>query len=468
MRELKDILNGDEYEIFIQKGFINPIYWIERVSGFKLSWFAKLWIGAILKKKKLNLIGFRGSAKSEIAILFTLWFVWYHSKKEILITAHSRSHSWKLMERLKEWINNNELLKELKPLDRDIVWNKEYMTTTTKCNIYTRAYKVTIAGLRTDLILCDEISKCTDDDAFSIFHRIIEGTGHMNDAIEICLTTPERPTDLCYELKNKEEWVTFEIPIVNKEGESNWPEKYSKDKIKSIRKSMGEHAFQQEYMLNSTAPTENALYPSDLILECFDETMKFTSKRLSKTKEEGYRVLAADFAVASGPRADFDAYCVVEKLDGKIYLKHGERHKGYPLPAKIRRLKELYEQYECNTIILDPNGIGDAVKKDLIANAFPVQSQEFHSAARSKLLIALRVAFDEGEIIIPRHPEDTLALTYTKILFNELIGFKESTSEKTGNRSYPSKSSHDDTAISFAMAVNACASQRPFMDFVCI
>ena len=463
MRELKEILGEDEYEIFIQKGYLNPIYWIENVSGYKLTWFAKEWIQAILRKRKINLIAFRGSAKSEIAIWFTLWYVWYHNKKEILITSHNRDHSWKMMERIKEKINDNELLKELRPEDREIVWNKDYMTTTTGCHIYTRAYKPSIAGLRTDLIIVDETSKCNDDASFSIFHRIIEGTGHMNDAIEICLTTPEGPVDLCYELKNNPDWVTFEVPIVNKFGEPNWPEKYPKDKIEKIRRG-SEHAFQQEYMLNANAPVENALYPTNLLVATFDTTMRFTSQKLSQNEDKGYRVLAADFAVADGPRADFDAYCVMEKLDSKIYLKHGERHKGFPKNAKVTRLIEIYKQFDCNAVILDPNGIGDAVMRDLRAEGYQVIGQEFHSAARNKLLMALRVAFDEGNVIFPRNPEDPAALTYTNVLVNELLGFKET---KVSNIThYQSTSSHDDTAMALAMGVVACASQRPFIDCV--
>jgi len=128
----------------------------------------------------------------------------------------------------------------------------------------------------------------------------------------------------------------------------------------------------------------------------------------------------------------------------------------------------LFEQFDCDTIIVDPTGIGASVKEDLKNQFFPVQEQAFHSIARSQLLMTLRVAMDDGLLIIPRDPNDALTLTYTNTLVTELLGFKESTSERTGNRSYLSTAPHDDTAISLAMAVKACSEKRTFIDFVAI
>jgi len=466
MRTVSEVLGDEEYSVFAIKGYLNPAYWIEKVSGYKLSWFAKEWISAMQKYGKLNLIAFRGSAKTEVmAIWYALWLMWYNQGLEILITSHSRDFAWKIMERIKIHINENEFLNKLKPDSREDTWNKEYMTTSTRCNVYTKAYKPTIAGLRTDYIIVDESSKCVDDESYSTFHRVIEGTGHMRNAKELCMTTPENPTDLCYSLKNNKHWKTFEVPILTEEGKSNWPEKYSIEKIKEMRETSGERAFQQEYMLNSTAQAENPIYPPEDIMNCFDENVRFESKPLDR--EKGYRVLAADFAVARGPKADFDSYTVVELLDGKIYLKHGERHKGYPTSSKIERLKSLYKLHDCHQIILDPSGIGTAVFQALKKDFLPVMEQQFHSVARSQLLMALKISIDDGKLIIPRDPECPLTMTYTNVLFNEMIGFKEERMQG-GTTRYLSKAPHDDTAISLAMAVKACSSKRPFIDMVCI
>jgi len=419
-----DILGDEEYSVFTIKGYLDPIYWIEKVSGYTLTWFAKEWINAMQTNGKVNLIAFRGSSKTEImAVWYTLWLMWHKTNLEILITGHARDHAWKIMARIKDHIDNNELLIKLKPDTKEDTWNKEYMTTTTRCNIYTRAYKPTIAGLRTDYIIVDESSKCNDDESYSTFHRVIEGTGHLRNAKELCMTTPESPIDLCYELKKNNYWKTFEVKILDEEGNSNWDEMYPVNKIKEMRESMGERAFQQEYLLNPSAQAENPIYAPEDIINCFDENVRFESKPLDR--EKGYRVLAADFAVSSGPRADFDAYTVVEALDGKIYMKYGERHKGYPKSSKVTRLKKLFKLHDCHQIIVDPSGIGTAVLQDLKKDFLPVIEQQFHSIARSQLLIALKIAIDDGKLIIPRDPECPLTNTYTNLLFNEMIGFKE-------------------------------------------
>ena len=387
------------------------------------------------------------SAKTTIlAIWYPLWMAWYLEKKDILIVSDIYSHSIRVMRHIQDEVNENELLNQLRPDNRDVTWKVDELMTKTKCNIFCRAYKKTIAGLRTDYVLVDESAKCIDSNNFEIFHRIIEPTGDLRRGKMVSISTSESPVDLVADLKSKPEYITKEYKIIN-DGVPLWPEKFPLDEIKKIRKRIGEHAFQSEYLLNPSSEAENALYPPGLISSCFDEKMSFTSRKLSDNEDKGYRVLAADFAVATGPKADWDSYTVVEKIDNTIYLKHGERHRGYPKQAKVDRLKELYELFDCHMIILDPTGIGAAVKEDLIKDyLLPVKGQEFHSAARSVLLMALRIVMDDKDgLKIPRDPNCPMTLNYTNILFNELIGFKEDKNEKTGARSYASTSPHDDS-----------------------
>ena len=269
MRELKDILNGDEYEIFLQKGYLDPCYWIERVFDWKLKSFQRKWINLIRSGHRfINLTAFRGSGKTSLlAIAYPMWIAWYHSGKEVLVVSSAYKQALRIMGLIKEQISGNELLLELKPIDRNETWKADEIITKTKCKIYSRAFNENIAGVRTDYVIIDESAKCKPSE---IFHRIIEPTVDMRKGIVVGITTPENPADLRAELELNPIYISDTIPLVVN-AKSVWPEKYPMDEVRLIRKRLGEHAFQSEYMCNPQAQAENALYPADLIAECFDK-----------------------------------------------------------------------------------------------------------------------------------------------------------------------------------------------------
>ena len=462
VRTINEILGEEKLEDFLMKGAFDPIYWIERVFGFQLTWFAKEWIREVQHNRFINLLAFRGSSKSTVmAVWFPMWLCWYKNNLNILLTSDTYQHSLELMSRFKDTIEQNELLMEMKPSERETTWKADQIKTTSRCDIFCRAFKKSIAGIRTDYVIVDESDKCVDDESHSIFHRVIEPTGDLRNATIVSITTPENGlAGLSQELKNNKHYVTLEYPLLMK-GKSIWPEEYPDNKIEEIRERMGESAFQQEYLLNAKAQTEGALFPPELIAKCLDYEIGFTSEDLG-----GTRILAADFAIAAGPRADYDAYVIVEKIASKTVIKYAERHRGFPVPAKSQRVKELYDLHTCEQIIIDPSHVGAAVKNDLIEMGLPVCDAEMHSKGRSNLLINLRRMLDNKELVIPFDQGDDAARTFTTVLISELVGFKETKSTATGMLIYKSTAIHDDYAISLAMAAKTASNKHEFVDMV--
>jgi len=266
MRALSEILEGEEYDVFIMKGAISPIYWISHVFGYKLKPFHKDWLNLISKNRFLNITSFRGSGKTALlAIAYPLWLAWYKHNQDFLIVSSSYKHSLRIMSLIKEEIRENELLNQLRPDDRK-TWKADEIITNTKSKIYCRAYNENIAGVRTDYVLCDEASKFVDN---NIFHRIIEPTADLRKGTIVTIGTPESNVDLLSELSTNSSYTSQTIKIIE-DGKSTWPEKYSVKEIKNIRQRIGEHAFQSEYLCNPQAQAENALYPADVLSECFD------------------------------------------------------------------------------------------------------------------------------------------------------------------------------------------------------
>jgi len=313
---------------------------------------------------------------------------------------------------------------------------------------------------------CDELQDCFDRE---VFNKAIGPTVNKKQGHLVGVGASDNPGDLLEELFHRPGYVGRRYPVLIEPGVSRWPEAFPMSEIEAIRKRDGEESFQTQYMLNAKAEREGAVFPLVWIDNCFDFNESFGDKKY----DESTCVIGADFAIAQGPRADFDAYVVLEKISGKTILRFAERHKGLPKDAKEQRLNFLFQRFNPHRIIMDPSHIGEAILQDLRNQGLPVTEGEFHAKARHKLLVNLQMMMQpdkngNSELVIPRNPEDSAALTFTNKLIEEMIGFKEEKSLTTGMTSYISKARHDDTVMALALACKAASEQREFLDIVAV
>jgi len=459
-RTIKEIIGNEELEVFLQKGYYDPAYWIEKVSGLKLANFHKEWINLISNNRFLNITSFRGSCKSHLfAIWYPLWTVWYKRSKNILVVSRDLKQATKIMDDLTSTIIDNELLNSLMPNDRKLTWSKSEINTTTKCKVFTRALTDSILGVRTDYVLVDEAGSFNNDQ-IELYRRAIEPTVDLRKGKIVVIGTPRHLADLLSILKQNKAYISKVYKILEN-GKSIWPEVYSDEDCKKIRERIGESAWQSEYLCNASAEAEGAIFPGELIGKCLDFTRKF-----STFDEGGIKILAADFAIAKGPTADFDAYTVVEKVAGVTVLKHGERHKGLSIAGKAMRLKELYDLYKCESIYVDPSNVGEAVMEEIRNMGLPIYPVEMHSAARNHLLLNMLRMMENNQLVIPRDLEDTATYTYTQNLISELLGFQQVKSKATDTLQIRSRAIHDDCAISLAIACKGIANKKECLDII--
>ena len=183
-------------------------------------------------------------------------------------------------------------------------------------------------------------------------------------------------------------------------------------------------------MCISLGEIDDAIFPIKNILDSYDYNRGFTER----VNPNSTYFIGADFAISEGPRADYDAYTVVEKTGDQMIVVWIEMHKGWQRPQKVNRLKELYEKYFVDGgtwLIVDESNMGTMVMNDLRNLGVPVVGQSFHSISRSKLLIDLSTAFSGGGIIIPRNPDsDDECVKYSELLKDQATGFRRKRSRK--------------------------------------
>jgi len=472
MRTLKEIYQGIDKDEFTL-GLTNFKFFTEKVIGWQVKPFHQEWVDMVLHNRRIAIQAPTGFGKTSIlGTAFCLWTSLIEREKEMCIVSKSLNQSTKVLSGIKDVIENNEYLMKLIPKNKPAGnWcSATMMELSTQCKIFCRPYSENIKGIHVNYLLGDEIASYDDP---NIWHRFVVTRTNAKNGVVVGISTPDNIADLMQELQNNPEYISKTYPCVMN-GKSIWPEYWPMTKLMKIKNEIGLAAYEREYMCNPRAEAENALYPPHLLVDCFDYDIGFIQRPL-----EGFTIIACDFAIASGPRADFDAYAVVNKFGRKATILHGECHRGFTIAAKVARLEELFFTYkkkietdekeeDSNSLIkfiIDPSNVGQAVYEQLRGKGYPVECAQFDAFNRNAMLINLRQMIENKDLIIPRKQDDPLCMTFTDKMIKELISMVE-TKTRAGQISYQSKAPHDDTVMALAMGCHGASQQREFLDMM--
>jgi len=477
MRTKKEIM-GDMSQEEFSIGCLDFQFFAEHVMGLMVKSYHLEWIDFIMNNRRVAIECATGFGKTEIlGRAFFLWISSTMENKEMCIVSKTLPQAGKVLSEIKDYIENNEWLEELIPKDkpRSNWCSASVLPLSTGCKIFCRPYSENIKGIHVDYLIGDEVSSYED---YEIWYRFVVTRTNAKNGTVVAISTPDNMADLMQELLSNPEYVGGSYPAI-KNGKSIWPEHFPMDKLMRIKNEIGIAAFEREYLCNPKAAVDNALYPAHILNECIALGTGF-----SMSAHEGFTVVGCDFAIADGPRADFDSYIVVNKLGAKATILHGETHKGMSIAAKVLRLKDLYQAYRktyeektkdgkiveqtASTIkfILDPSNVGAAVYEELRTAGIPCEAANFDAVNRNAMLINLRQMMENKDLIIPRDKEDPLCMNFVdNKLLKELLSIIE-TRTPGGQITYKSKAPHDDTVMALAMACHGVSKQKDFMDFM--
>jgi hypothetical protein len=436
-----------------------PEYFAENILKFEMEAFHKEWIWACHKYSRVAIQAPTGFGKTTIiGVAYVLWFVTYNQNKQVLIVSKSMPQSIKLLEAIKNTIQESPILQQLIPLDKS-TWTKTEINLSTGCKIFCRPYSVNIKGFHVDLIICDEAASFIDQ---SIYYRYVVTRATAKNGKVICISTPENIADLMAQLKtNAEYWSKVYISEVD--GKSIWPTRFPMHKLNKIRAEIGEAAYQREYLCNPQAQRDRGVFNPGNIAECYDPNSSFQPS----APEDAEVYIGADFAIATGNSADYDSYVVVLRKGEYVAIIHGERHRGFPVNAKVDRLIELSQLYHPIRLIVDESTIGQAVIEGVRAKGFSIEGQDFSAKSRNKLLVELSKLIAEHKLVIPRNVKDEEALEFTNILTGELLGFVEAKTQMQSTV-FLSEAPHDDTVMSLALACKAYADSADSVSYFAV
>lgn len=466
MRKLTEIFQSEtidfkEHVAWIARFRLDFFLFVERVLGYDVQDFHREWIRAIMENDRVAILAPTGYGKTSIlGNAYVLWRSYFEQDKQFLIVSNTIPQSTKILEEIRLTIENNEFLADLMP-DQAIKtssWTKTEIRTKTNCKIFCKPYSENIKGFHVNFILCDEAATYVDHDIF--FRYVVTRVNAKRGKVAV-ISTPESITDLMQVLAKKPTYWFKTYKAIQDDGKLLWPNKFTREVLAKIREDIGAAAFEREYLCNPKAMAENCIFPPELVEQAFDYDITF-GQRL---KEDSNVYLGCDFAIAGGPRSDFDSYVVVERVGEKAIIIHGECHKGLPIHAKIDRIIDLNNRFKITRTLIDPSNVGWAVAEKLREKMIPFDAPDFSSQNRNKMLLQLRQLIESKRLVIPRNDTNPATLTFTNKLVGELLSFVE-TKTKTNYVTYQSKGAHDDTVMSLVLACKSVSEQREFVDFV--
>lgn len=465
MRTYQDVFGEeDPQELLARCHPVNGVdgfrLWCDRVMGLPLKDFHLSWVGPLITKSfdRVAISAPATFGKSQLfGICYPLWCCWFNESDpswEGLIVSTSLPQAAKILARIKEAVNDNELLMNLKSSNNEAVWSASEIKFRNNCGIAVKPLNENVKSYHVNYVFCDEVASYSDWDCFFkyVSTRISAKKGEL-----AAVSTPEGDGDLLTNLQSKDNYhsiVTAALvdpltgePDVN--GESIWPERYPTSYLRERRREIGDRAFMLQYMCDTKIPLddEGIPFPLSLLARNSDRSLSFEYSR-----DEGAEYYAA-YDPAFSMEGDFNAVWMAKVLDGKIYISKGFRQKGDPDDV-IEVIKGWANIFKPVMITVDANAGGSKIMRDMTKHNLPVTPFSFASQVRLDAIRETISRLHSGIIVLPMSDDDSETKRMMEHLFNELTHIVRDQTP-TGLFTYKSKSSHDDCAMAFIMLINS-------------
>lgn len=217
------------------------------------------------------IVAFRGSAKSTIMALSNpIWaMIGSPQKKHIVIISRTKELARKILQNIKSELETNRLLiNDFGPfITNTDSWNSEelhinkYKTTITSLSVSSNKRGLRDGSNRPDLIICDDIqdmdsvkTKENRDRIYDWYVNEIVPLGDLDTKI-IIIGNLLHEDSLVSRLKRsiregKRTGIYREYPLMDENGLSLWPEKFSLEEIRKLQMKLADdRAFAIEYLL---------------------------------------------------------------------------------------------------------------------------------------------------------------------------------------------------------------------------
>lgn len=212
----------------------------------------------------------------------------------------------------------------------------------------------------------------------------------------------------------------FLLPILKPDGSSAWPQMFSVDKIADLRKTVGEHHFMSQMMLEFIPLEKVRLDPG--MIHFYDCEFNYNSGKLGDWPVTG---AAMYWDPSLGHKNTDSSVCAFIFRDDKshnvflhdiMYMVVPQNH-PQPLTYQCDLVLQFLGRYKLRRLAVETNGLGNALPEilsDKIANlggGIVVQKIVNHSKKETRILNALEPLLGAGRIFAHTRIQQTPLLS---------------------------------------------------------
>ena len=416
---------------------LTEFVWIwDKCQGYTLpkhhrmmcSFLAKLWQSDI---KKGLLMAFRDSGKSTIVGLFCSWILYIKPDMRILIMAADFELAKKMVRNIKRIIERHPLTKHLKPTQKDqwasdrftVVRHKELRDP----SVLARGIGANITGSRADIIICDDVEVPKTCDTPAKKQDLRDKLSELDfvlvpNGVTLYIGTPHTKQTI-YDISDEgflQGFLMLKMPVLDANGRSVWPERFTVEKIDAIKKRAGPLKFLSQMMLTPVELVESRLNVN-LVHFYQDELEYVESNRVAYLNLCAHKMVSGvawwdpAFGKSEGDRSVlacvfFDAFgnCYVHDM---IYLF--VQDEANAAEYQCRQVIQAIQNYHLPCVMIETNGIGkflpELLKKHLkeggtVCAVIPKIS---HMSKAQRILEALDARLANGSVFMHERIKQT-------------------------------------------------------------
>ena len=343
-------------------------------------WLSGIWSSET--RRQALLMAFRNSGKSTIVGLFCAWILYSRPSLRILVIAADHALAKKMVRNVKRIIEQHPLTLGLKPARQD-QWASDQFTVNRNMELrdpsmLAKGLGANITGLRADIIICDDVEVPKNCDTALKRREMREKLGELDyiltpSGMQLYIGTPHTYYTIyqnAYDADKPEiepfllGFEKLELPILNKNGDSAWPERFSMEKIASVRARSGESKFLSQMMLRPVNAQGCVLNP-DLLNPYYGEIEVICANEREFLKIGETKMLSAscwwDPAFGNGGDNSVIA-CVFSDEEGHYWLHDLEYIRvdtaENAAAEQCRRVADFLERNRLTSVRLEINGLG--------------------------------------------------------------------------------------------------------------
>lgn len=230
------------------------------------------WLEAERPRRRLLLMAFRGCGKSTLVALFCAWSLYRRPDLRILVLAAEQSLAMRMVAHVRRILERHPLCRELLPEEAE-AWAADRFTvrrpgTLRDPSMLAQGLGGNITGARADMIVCDDVEVAGNCDTpgkrAELRERLAETEFVLTPGGLILYVGTPHTEESLYRAGEPflEGYARLELPVLDAEGRSAWPERFPVEALAALRRRVGPLHFARQMLLEPRAAEAARLDPA--------------------------------------------------------------------------------------------------------------------------------------------------------------------------------------------------------------